>query len=67
MYSVIVGVGSAYRDCPAYVSLLEDYDEDLYYVDVRHGVQVSSGRSFEVETAPCCDEDDTNRRQQDEN
>ena len=67
MFSVIVGVGSSCRDRPAYVSLLEAYDEDLYYEDVRHGGQVSSGKSFEVEIAPCYDEDDTNRRQQGEN
>lgn len=64
MSLVNVGVGSSYHDRPVYVSLLVDHDEDLHYVDVQHGGQASSARSFEVGIAPCCDEDDTNRRQQ---
>ena len=64
MFSVIVGAGSSYRDRPGYVSLLADHDEDLHCVNVQHGGQVSNGRRFAVGTAPCCDEDDTNRRRQ---
>ena len=64
MSSVNVGVCSSYRDRPGYVSLLADHDEDLHCVNVQHRGQVSNGRRFAVGIAPCCDEDDTNRRRQ---
>jgi hypothetical protein len=64
--SGIVGARLPYRVRPAYISLLGDHDEDLHCADVQHGGQVSSERSFEVGNAPCCDEDDTDRRQQGE-